>query len=166
MIPPAKPPVVRREADRLTRAVREKFPTLQVEYVALETAAGWRRAGLLIPNAWEFDLGADGYLWIRGERRLAEKAREFAQDMSWASWDRTGVSIEVQMTSCVWCSESRRRPRFWDPDDDWLEEKTTVAYDNKSGLTFLCWVKEPHDHHFEELQNRFLKVKPNGNETR
>ncbi|MBI4498125.1 MAG: hypothetical protein HY689_09530 [Chloroflexi bacterium] len=139
--------VIRGHAENLKRALEKQFLHIEVEYADwLELLERVRQGEA--PDVIELDFGADAYMWVRGEPKLAEKAVTFAENLDAELWQQSGVIIHIRARDTIWCRKTGR----YDVRSLELEDGPLYALTDKRGVTFVCWADEPHEHEWGRLK--------------
>ena len=136
---------IRQTADDIKVSLEKKFPRLEIEYADwLELLERVRHGE--VPDVIELDFGADAYMWIRGEPKAADKACTFAYNLESERWDHSEVILRIETRDTIWCRKTGEE------DVRSLDRPPLYEFQDKSGVRFLCWVTEPHEHEWGRLK--------------
>ena len=132
----------------IVKELEQKFPDLNI------SGADWQKLVEDLrtesrESEFEYDLGADGYIWIRGAKNKTSEAADLGQSLAADAWEKTGGALIIKTSSDIWCKKSsqdpNRGPQF-------------IVWEHPKGITFLCLMSEQHDHDFGRLQKEFLSI--------
>lgn len=145
--------LVLEKAEELKNRILSKFPSVDVEFADWVKLSGpeWR---LLETRGFPFPHGGvHACMLIRGDLETAEKAATLADNEVARISEELGVEIQVQKTNHVWCKKSGMLvAQHFEPGQS-IQKGPALDYrEDKRGITFWCWMTEPHEHDWGRLQ--------------